>query len=115
VSGYPAAPTPAGALTDFGGNEKFVKELGEAMPLGRGAVFVLLGKMPERCAFEGSTGGEGILFSTFDKSAGRCGTSSFCKVEREWAALIKVEVKELSLWKRRLFAIFCSVGNYCDV
>ena len=32
------------AFADFGGNEKFVKELAEAMPLGRAAVSVL-----ERC------------------------------------------------------------------
>jgi uncharacterized membrane protein len=69
ASGYPV-PTTAGALSDFGGNEKFVKELAEAIPLGRAAVFVLLAKIPERSVFGDSAAAEGIVFlNSFDKSA----------------------------------------------
>ena len=63
ASGYPA-PASAGALTDFGSNEKFVKELAEAMPPGKAAVFVLLAKKPKGVDFDGSTAREGFVFST---------------------------------------------------
>jgi hypothetical protein len=38
ASGYPA-PSTAAALINFGANEKFVRKLAEATPLGRRAVF----------------------------------------------------------------------------
>jgi uncharacterized membrane protein len=57
-------------LTDFGGDEKFVKEIAEAMPSGRAAVFVLVGKKPKGGGFDGLTAGDGVVFSnSFDKSA----------------------------------------------
>jgi uncharacterized membrane protein len=69
ASGYPA-PSAAGALTDFGGDENFVKEIAEAMLPGRAAVFVLLGKKPKGGTFDSSTTGDGVVFSeSFDKSA----------------------------------------------
>ena len=39
ASGYPAPPV-GGALTDFSANDKFVKELAEAIPLGEVTVFI---------------------------------------------------------------------------
>ena len=44
ASGYPAPPG-AGALTDFGTSDKFVKDIAEAIPRGGAAVFVLVAKM----------------------------------------------------------------------
>ena len=68
ASGYPAPPA-AGALTDFGSDEKFVKEIAEAIPSGRAAVFVLVGKRLKEGAFDGSTTGEGLVFfDSYDKS-----------------------------------------------
>ena len=78
ASGYPA-PTVAGALTDFGGNEKFVKELAKAMPLGRGAVVVSVGKMPERRAFDSKGGEKIVFFNSFDKSAAGAVRAAFAK------------------------------------
>ena len=79
ASGYPA-PAAAGALTDFGGNEKFVKELAEAIPLGKVAVFVLLEKMPEGRALDGSAAAEAVVFlNYFDKSAAGAIRAAFAK------------------------------------
>jgi uncharacterized membrane protein len=39
ASGYPL-PLVGGALTDFSANDKFVKELAEAIPLGEVTVFI---------------------------------------------------------------------------
>jgi uncharacterized membrane protein len=39
ASGYPAPPV-GGALTDFNANDKFVKELAEAIPLSEVTVFI---------------------------------------------------------------------------
>jgi uncharacterized membrane protein len=39
ASGYPAPPV-GGALTDFNADDKFVKELAEAIPLGEVTVFI---------------------------------------------------------------------------
>jgi uncharacterized membrane protein len=112
ASGHPA-PTLAGALTDSGGNEKFVKELAKAMPLGRGAVVMSVGKGNAALSTARKTA-KRLCFSTpsinLRPGAVRGG---FCKVERGSTALIKV--KELSLWKRRLFVVSCSVENHCDV
>ena len=67
-------------MTDFGGNEKFVKEVAEAMPLGRPAVFVLLEKMPERGAFDSSTAAAEVVFcNSFDKSAAGAVRAAFAK------------------------------------
>ena len=41
ASGYPAPPG-AGALTDFGTSDKFVKEIAEAIPRGGAGVFALV-------------------------------------------------------------------------
>jgi uncharacterized membrane protein len=69
ASGYPAPPV-AGALTDFGSDEKFVKEIAEAIPSGRAAVFLLVAKRLNEGAFDGSTTGEGVVFfDSYDKSA----------------------------------------------
>jgi len=69
ASGYPA-PTVGGALTGVGADEKFVREIADAMPSGRAAVFMLLGKKPKSGAFDGSMAGEGVVyFDSFDKSA----------------------------------------------
>jgi uncharacterized membrane protein len=69
ASGYPV-PLAAGALTDFGSDEKFVKEIAEAIPSGRAAVFVLVGKRLKEGAFDGSLTGEGVIFfDSYDKSA----------------------------------------------
>jgi uncharacterized membrane protein len=68
ASGYPVSPV-AGALTDFGSDEKFVKEMAEAIPSGRAAVFVVVGKRLKDSAFVGSTGEAVVFFDSFDKSA----------------------------------------------
>jgi uncharacterized membrane protein len=67
ASGY---PTPvAGALTDFGSDEKVVKEMAEAIPSGRAAVFCTRQTLKES-AFDGSTTGEKmVFFGSYDKSA----------------------------------------------
>jgi uncharacterized membrane protein len=49
-------------LTDFSSDEKFVKELAEAMPPGRAAVFVLLAKRPKSANLDGFRAGEGGFF-----------------------------------------------------
>jgi uncharacterized membrane protein len=78
ASGYPAPPA-AGALTDFGGDEKFVKEIAEAMPSGRAAVFMLVGK-PKGGVFDGSTAGDHVVFfDSFDKSAAGTVRAAFAK------------------------------------
>jgi uncharacterized membrane protein len=63
ASGYPVPPV-AGALTDFGSDEKFVNEIAEAIPSGRAAVFVLVGKGWKDSAFVSSTG-ERCVFGLF--------------------------------------------------
>jgi uncharacterized membrane protein len=79
ASGYPAPPA-AGALTDFGGDEKFVKHIAEAVPAGRAAVFVLVGKKPKDSVLDGSTAGEGVVFfDSFDKSAAGIVRAAFAK------------------------------------
>ncbi len=69
ASGYPA-PIVAGALTDFGTNDRFVKDIGKAMPLGGAAVLVLVSKLPTAKALERLKGfGGTVLCTPFDKSA----------------------------------------------
>jgi uncharacterized membrane protein len=65
-------------LTDYGGDEKFVKEIAEAIPSGRAAVFVLVGKRPKEGPFDGSTTGEGVVFS-YNKSAAPTIRAAFSK------------------------------------
>jgi uncharacterized membrane protein len=50
ASGYPAPPA-AGVLTDYGGDDKFVKEIAEAIPSGRGGGICTCGKKAEGGAF----------------------------------------------------------------
>jgi len=49
---YPAAPV-GGALTDFSANDKFVKELAEAIPLGEVTVFYFKEKCRQIAHFDG--------------------------------------------------------------
>jgi uncharacterized membrane protein len=79
ASGYPAPPA-AGALTDFGSDEKFVKDIAEAIPSGRAAVFVLTGKRLKEGALDGSMTGEGVVFfDSYDKSAAGAIRAAFSK------------------------------------
>jgi uncharacterized membrane protein len=67
-------------LTDFGGDEKFVKEIAEAMPSGRAAVFMLVAKKPKGGVFDGSTAGDHVVFfDSFDKSAAGTVRAAFAK------------------------------------
>jgi uncharacterized membrane protein len=66
-------------LTDFGSDEKFVREIAEAMPSGRAAVFVLVGKRLKEGAFVGSTGGRLVFFDSYDKSAAGAIRAAFSK------------------------------------
>jgi len=69
ASGYPA-PTVAGALTDFGVNDAFVKDITAAIPAGGAALFVLVGKMTTDAVLAGLKGTSGtVLHMPFDKSA----------------------------------------------
>jgi uncharacterized membrane protein len=69
ASGYPA-PTVAGALTDFGASDKFVKAAAEALPRGGAAIFALVSKMTSDAVFEPLRGaGAKVLRTSFDKSA----------------------------------------------
>jgi uncharacterized membrane protein len=69
ASGYPA-PDVAGALTDFGASDAFVKGIAAAIPAGGAALFVLIGKMATDAVLAGlkNTGGA-VLHTSFDKSA----------------------------------------------
>jgi uncharacterized membrane protein len=68
ASGYPA-PIPAGALTDFGSNEEFVKEIGNAIPPGGTAVFVLVSKMTANKVLKSLNDvGAKILLTHFERS-----------------------------------------------
>ena len=88
ASGYPAPPA-VGALTDFGGDEKFVKEIAEAMPSGRAAVFMLVAKKPKGGVFDGSTAGDNVVFfELFRQIRCRHGTGCFCQVEGERTGLM---------------------------
>ena len=69
ASGYPAPPG-AGALTDFGTSDKFVKDIAQAIPRGGAAVFALVSKMTSDKVLEAlrNIGGK-ALHTSFDKSA----------------------------------------------
>jgi uncharacterized membrane protein len=62
------APTVAGAFADFGGNEKFVRERAEAMPLGRPAVFVLWKDAGQAALSMAQQPSQGRCSSTLSKS-----------------------------------------------
>jgi uncharacterized membrane protein len=68
ASGNPA-PTGAGALTDFGANDKFVKDVAEAIPRGGAAILLLVWKMTADQVLEGfkAVGGK-VLRTSFDSS-----------------------------------------------
>jgi uncharacterized membrane protein len=66
-------------LTDFGSDEKFVREIAEAMPSGRAAVFVLVGKRLKEGAFVGSTGVRLVFFDSYDKSPAGTIRAAFSK------------------------------------
>jgi len=59
-----------GALAEFGGNDKFVKDLAEAIPAGGAAIIVLARKVKADDLFAGLSAADGTVFHTaFDKSA----------------------------------------------
>jgi uncharacterized membrane protein len=68
ASGNPA-PIGAGALTDFGANDKFVKDVAEAVPLGSAAILVLVWKMAADRVLQSLKAVGGVVLSTsFDSS-----------------------------------------------
>lgn len=59
----------SGALTDFGINDKFMKDIAEAVPPGGAALFLLVRKMTTDKVLEGLKGvGGTVLRTSFDKS-----------------------------------------------
>lgn len=59
----------SGALTDFGINDKFMKDVANAIPAGGAALFVLVNKMTTDKVLAGLEGAGGtILRTSFDKS-----------------------------------------------
>ena len=100
---------PLRRLTDFGGDEKFVKEIAEAMPSGRAAVFALVGKRPKGGAFEGSTTGDGVVFFG---SLARYGPLFQSGRSMDGVDRALTKVKEVSLLKGSLTC--CSFENYCN-
>ena len=68
ASGNPA-PIGAGALTDFGTNDRFVKDVAEAVPLGGAAILVLVWKMNAGRVLQGLKAVGGVVLRTsFDSS-----------------------------------------------
>ncbi len=64
-----ASGAVSGALTDFGIDDKFMKEVAEAIPPGGAALFVLVRKMTTDKVLEGLKGvGGTVLRTSFDKS-----------------------------------------------
>lgn len=64
-----ASGAVSGALTDFGINDKFMKDVAEAVPPGGAALFVLVRKMTTDKVLEGLKGAGGaVLRTSFDKS-----------------------------------------------
>jgi uncharacterized membrane protein len=69
ASGNPA-PTGAGALTDFGADNRFIRDIAEALPDGVVAIFVLVWKVDAEKVTEGLLRFHGtVLRTSFDKSA----------------------------------------------
>ena len=63
------APIGAGALTDFGTNDKFVKDVAEAVPLGGAAILVLVWKMTVDWVLQSLKAAGGVVLRTsFDSS-----------------------------------------------
>jgi uncharacterized membrane protein len=59
----------SGALTDFGIDDKFMKDVAEAIPPGGAALFLLVRKMTTDKVLEGLKGiGGTVLRTSFDKS-----------------------------------------------
>ena len=59
----------SGALTDFGINDKFMKDVAQAVPLGGAALFVLVKKMTTDKVLDGLKGvGGTVLRTSFEKS-----------------------------------------------
>lgn len=59
----------SGALTDFGIDDKFMKDVAGAIPSGGAALFVLVRKMTTDMVLEGLKGAGGaVLRTSFDKS-----------------------------------------------
>ena len=59
----------SGAYTDFGVNDKFMKDVAAAVPPGGAALFVLVGKMTTDKVLEGLKGlGGTVLRTSFEKS-----------------------------------------------
>ena len=59
----------SGAYTDFGVNDKFMKQVAAAVPPGGAALFVLVGKMTTDKVLEGLKGvGGTVLRTSFEKS-----------------------------------------------
>ena len=68
ASGNPT-PIGAGALTDFGTNDRFVKDVAEAVPLGGAAILVLVWKMTaDRVPQSLKAAGGVVLRTSFDSS-----------------------------------------------
>jgi uncharacterized membrane protein len=64
-----ASGAVSGALTDFGIDDKFMKDIAEAVPPGGAALFVLVRKMTTDKVLEGLKGvGGTVLRTSFDKS-----------------------------------------------
>jgi uncharacterized membrane protein len=79
VSGYPAAPTVAGAFTDFGGNEKFVKELAEACLWAGGGICVAWKDAGTLCFRRLDRRRRDRFSNSFDKSAAGAVRAAFAK------------------------------------
>ncbi len=64
-----ASGAVSGALTDFGIDDKFMKEVAEVVPPGGAALFVLVRKMTTDKVLEGLKGAGGVVLRTsFEKS-----------------------------------------------
>ena len=68
ASGNPAS-AGAGALTDFGANDQFIRDVAGVLPVGAVAIFALVWKVAADRVSEGLRAVEGtVLRASFDKS-----------------------------------------------